>query len=247
MVIAHGFGEHIGRYDRLGRTLADAGFAAVGFDLRGHGRSGGVRGDAPSYQVMIDDLAGVIAGVRADRPGLPLFLFGHSFGGGLVLHCALQSPGDFAGIVATGPYLKLAFEPPRWKVALGRALSRVYPGLRLPTELATQWLSHDPQVVSAYRADPLVHAMISARLYFGLESANAWTLEHAPAFRLPLLVLHGGDDRITDPAASERFVEAAGSADKSYRRLPGMYHEVLNEIDSAPVYDEIVGWLRRHC
>jgi alpha-beta hydrolase superfamily lysophospholipase len=175
-----------------------------------------------------------------------LFLFGHSFGGALVLHTALRcAPGELAGVVATGPYLKLAFTPPAWKVAIGRALGSVYPGLRLPTELQTQWLSRDTQVGRDYRADPLVHSTISARVFFGIEQANAWTLEHAVELRLPLLVMHGGDDHITDAATSERFVAQAGSVDKTYRRLPGMYHEVLNEIDAGPVYDEILTWLRQ--
>jgi len=204
-----------------------------------------VRGDAPAYQAFVDDLRGVIGKVCADRPGAPLFLFGHSFGGGLVLHYALHStPEELAGVLATGPYLKLAFTPPAWKMAIGRMVGRIYPALRLPTELRTQWLSHDTQVVSDYRTDPLVHSVISARLFFDLESANTWTLENAHQLRLPLLIMHGGDDRITDAAASEYFVTAAGSADKLYRRLPGMYHEVLNEINAGPVYDEIIGWLR---
>ena len=246
IVLAHGFGEHLGRYEHLGQALSQAGFDAVGHDARGHGRSSGVRGDTPGYPAYVDDLRGLVARVKAERPGLPVFLFGHSFGGGLVLHTALKSaPGELAGVVATGPYLKLAFTPPAWKVAIGRALGSVYPGLRLPTELKTEWLSHDPQVSSAYRTDPLVHSTISARAFFGIEAANAWTLEHAPELRVPLLVIHGGDDHITDAAASERFVAQAGSTDKTYRRLPGMYHEVLNEIDAGPVYDEILAWLRQ--
>lgn len=246
VVVVHGFGEHIGRYERLGRALAKAGFYTIGFDLRGHGRSGGVRGDAPAYRAFAEDLRGVVRRAREERPGLPLFLFGHSFGGGLVLHYALDSgPGELNGVVATGPYLKLAFTPPAWKVAIGRVLGKLYPALRLPTELNEAWLSHDPQVGRDYRGDPLVHSVISARLFFDMETANARTLEQAGRMRLPLLVLHGGEDRITDAAAAERFVERAASADKRYSRIPGMYHEVLNEIGAGPVYDEIIGWLRQ--
>lgn len=247
VVVNHGFGEHIARYQRLGQALAGAGFHALGFDARGHGRSPGVRGDAPSYQAFLDDLRGVIAQARSELPGLPLFLFGHSFGGGLVLHYGLiAAPGEVAGVVATGAFLGLAFKPPAWKVAFGRVLGAIYPALRLPTELQSQWLSHDPEVVRAYRADPLVHTMISARLYFSLEAANAWALANAAQMRLPLLAIHGGDDHITDAQAVERYVERAASADKRFHRVPGMYHEVLNEIDAEPVYDEIVDWLRRH-
>jgi alpha-beta hydrolase superfamily lysophospholipase len=246
VIVAHGFGEHIGRYARLGQAFAQTGLDAVGFDARGHGRSDGVRGDAPSYGAYVEDLRGLVGQVRTENPGLPLFLFGHSFGGALVLHTALHcAPGELAGVVATGPYLKLAFTPPAWKVSIGRALGSIYPGLRLPTELQTQWLSRDAQVARDYRADPLAHSTISARVFFGIEAANAWTLEHAGELTVPLLVMHGGDDHITDAATSERFVARAGSADKTYRLLPGMYHEVLNEIDAGPVYDEILAWLRQ--
>ena len=246
VVISHGFGEHSGRYALLIEKLVAAGFAVTRYDLRGHGKSGGKRGHAPSYDAYLDDLAEVIGYARQQWPQLPMLLFGHSMGGGLVLNYALRRQDDLQGVVATGPWLRLAFQPPAWKTGLAKLIAGVVPAMSMPTHLDINRLSRDPTVAKAVENDPLTTNVISAASFIGCVAAGEYALANAKHFRPPLLLMHGGDDAITDLKASEAFFNAVENADKTFKAWPGMYHEILNEIDAEPVYQTIIDWLKKH-
>lgn len=248
VVLTHGYGEHSGRYAKLGETLTAAGFALFAYDLRGHGQSQGKRGHAPTYGHFLDDLTQVIDHARAQVRAPHTFIFGHSMGGGIVLNYALTRANEIAGeklagVIATGPWLRLAFQPPAWKVGIAKVLAGVVPTLSLPTNLDRRLLCRDAAVVAAYEADPLVHGMMSAAAFTGIVAAGEYTLGSAAALQLPALVMHGGADGITDAKASEAFVNAAGTSDKAFKLWPGMYHEILNELDAQPIYTTINEWL----
>ncbi len=244
VVISHGFGEHCGRYGKLADTLMGIGLTTVRYDLRGHGHSGGKRGHASSYEIYLNDLEHVIELARDVSPALPTFLFGHSMGGGLVLNYALRRGGNLAGVIASSPWLRLAFQPPAWKVLLAQMIVGVLPGLRVATNLDTSKLSHDAEVAKTLEQDSLANPMMSAAAFVALVRAGEYASAHAGTLRLPLLLMHGGADAITDIRASEVFFAAAGMTDKTFKRWDGMYHETLNEIDSEPVYQMIVDWLK---
>jgi alpha-beta hydrolase superfamily lysophospholipase len=243
IVISHGFGEHCGRYNKLVHTLTGIGLTTVRYDLRGHGNSGGKRGHVASYDIYLDDLAQIVELVRDVSPNLPTFLFGHSLGGALVLNYALRRGGSFAGVVALSPLLRLAFQPAAWKVLLAKSVARFIPALSQPTGMDVHKLSRDPEIVKTYLQDPLTHSTMSASAFLAVIEAGEYALAHAGALRLPLLLMHGGDDAITDPRSSESFFAAAGGTDKTFKRWDGMYHETLNEVGSAMVYQAIVDWL----
>lgn len=243
IVISHGFGEHCGRYNKLIHTLTGIGLTTVRYDLRGHGNSGGKRGHASTYDVYLDDLAQIVELARDVSPNLPTFLFGHSLGGGLVLNYALRRGGNFSGVIALSPWLRLAFQPSAWKVMLAKTVAGIMPSMSKPTDLDVSMLSHDPEVAKNYAQDPLTNPVMSAAAFLALVNAGEYALAHANALRLPLLLMHGGDDAVTDVRASEAFFAAAGAADKTFKRWDGMYHETLNEIGSAAVYQSIVDWL----
>ena len=140
----------------------------------------------------------------------PIFLYGHSFGGNLVLNFALRRNPELQGVIATAPWLRVAFEPPAAKVALARALNRIAPGVTQEWGLETAALSHDAEIVEAYDVDPLVHGRISVRLFVTVVDAGEWALEHAASFPLPLLLMHGTADRVTSAEASREFAARAG-------------------------------------
>jgi len=125
--LVHGHGEHVGRYDHVGEALSAAGYALLGFDQRGHGRSAGQRGHIPSYEALLDDIALLLEQAMNRYPALPLFLYGHSMGGNEVINYALRRKPALSGVIATCPWLRLAFEPPALKVALGRMMNRIFP------------------------------------------------------------------------------------------------------------------------
>jgi alpha-beta hydrolase superfamily lysophospholipase len=234
--LVHGLGEHIGRYEHVGAVFAAAGYALLGFDLRGHGKSGGPRGYTPSYDAVLDDITAFIKQARERYPAKPCFLYGHSLGGNLVLNYALRRKPDLKGLIATGPWLKLAFQPPAFKVVLGRTMNKLAPGFSQASELDTAALSHDPKVVEAYIKDPLVHDKISARLFVSTYDSGLYAFDHAAEFPLPLLLMHGADDRITSAgAAAPKYVTT--------RLWEKCLHEIHNEFVQGEVLKTMVAWL----
>ncbi|MBU0512591.1 MAG: lysophospholipase [Chloroflexi bacterium] len=240
--LVHGLGEHSGRYAHLAAALNQAGYALLAFDLRGHGKSQGKRGHTPSYDALMNDIAVFLAEVEKRYPGIPLFLYGHSLGGNLVLNYALRRSPGLAGVVATAPSLKLAFEPPAIQVALGRGMDKIWPAFVQPNGLEIQALSRDPEVARKYQADPLVHDRISARLFVGFFEAGQWALDHASRFPLPLLLMHGSADRLTSHEASREFAARVGD-EATLEIWDGLYHEIHNEPEQAQVFDTLIVWL----
>ena len=240
--LVHGLGEYSGRYAHVGRAFVEAGFILTGFDVRGHGKSGGPRGHTPSYDALMDDIDVFVHLVAGRYPGLPRFLYGHSMGGNFVINFALRCRPEVVGVIATGPWLKLAFQPASSKVTLGKIMNNILPGFSQASGLDTRALSHDPEIVKAYENDSLVHDKISARMFLNVFESGLWALDHAAEFPLPLLLMHGGADSITSPDASRQFAASAG--DKVTLRIwDGLYHEIHNEPEQDEVFAVMVDWM----
>ncbi|GAB4479703.1 MAG: alpha/beta hydrolase [Anaerolineales bacterium] len=242
VILIHGHGEHINRYAHVAQAFNQAGFALLGFDLRGHGQSEGQRGHTPSYEQMQNDIADFFAQVMRRYPGLPLFFYGHSMGGNLTLNYLLRAQPAVRGAIVTGPWIRLAFEPPAAKIALAKMMDAISPSFSQSSGLETAALSRNKAVVEAYIADPLVHSKITSRLFLGMYAAGLWSLEHAAELKVPLLLMHGSADRLTSPAASREFAEKAGSL-VTFKLWDGFYHEIHNEPEQAEVIQTMVAWL----
>ncbi|HUG69561.1 MAG TPA: lysophospholipase [Pirellulaceae bacterium] len=242
--IVHGLGEHSGRYTQFAEQLARAGFRVVAYDQRGHGRTSGKRGDAPSYEVLLDDIAALIAVLAAEEAGLPKYLFGQSLGGNLVLNFALRRRSNLIGIIASSPFLLPTNPPPRWKRCAARLLARTYPSFQFRTGVQAEDLSHDAAVVATYKADPLVHDLVSARVAVAMFDAGQWALDHASELTLPALLLHGTADPITSPDATIEFAQRAGHA-CTLRTFADLYHELHWERERAMAFNTVLDWLNR--
>ncbi|MDA8440936.1 MAG: lysophospholipase [Peptococcaceae bacterium] len=242
--LVHGIGEHSGRYADLVSALTRASFVVLSSDLRGHGKSSGKRGHIPAYSVLMDDLELLLNKGALLAPKQPLFLYGHSMGGNLVLNYALRRNPTLAGVIATGPWLKLAFAPSPVKVVLVRLMAKLYPSFTQSTGLDAKGLSHDLKVVAAYELDPRVHDQISARLFSACNSAGLWALKHASDFTLPLLLMHGKEDPVTSWQASTTFAQTAANC--TLKIWDGMYHEIHNEPDKEEVFAYAIAWLKAH-
>jgi acylglycerol lipase len=245
VVIAHGFAEHGGRYARVADRLTAAGIAVVAPDHRGHGLSEGRRTSIVRFEDYVDDLATVIAQVRARWPSLRVVLLGHSMGGLIALDLAVRQAVPLDGLILSAP-AACPREVSRFTLAVGRALSRVAPNtgvLRLPLNR----ISRDPAVVDAYNNDPLVfRTPIRARL--GAEMLDAMDRVDAglPELHVPLLVMQGTSDGLVDPGCGPHVYDRAGSGDKTLKMYDGLWHEIFNEPERDHVIGDLTGWLESH-
>ena len=237
----HGLGEHAGRYGPLAARLNAWGFAARAADHHGHGASSGARGGLPSPSRLVDDLALVIDDTRTAFPGLPLVLLGHSLGGLVAASAVARGRRKVDALVLSSPALDAGLSA--FQKLLVATLSRLAPGLRVGNGLELDFLSHARPVVEAYRADPLCHDRIGARLARFLADEGAAVQAAAPAWQVPTLLLYAGDDRLVNPAGSRAFAEAAPPALVGSVCFPALYHEIFNERDAEPVFDALRGWL----
>lgn len=239
--LLHGFGEHAGRYARLGEVLTAAGYALTSLDHRGHGRSDGPRATVPDAHRLADDWRMFLAAEAAD--GLPRILLGHSMGGPVAAQVALAEPGAYAGLVLSSPYLQPATPPPAVLVAALGVLRRVAPGLTVE-KLSSADLSREPLEAAAYDDDPLVHHDgVSALSAHSLLGAGRYVLDRAGELDLPLLILHGARDNIAGIEGSRQLVAAAGSRDKRIVEFEEARHEVMNDLDRELFYEELLDWL----
>jgi alpha-beta hydrolase superfamily lysophospholipase len=242
--LLHGLGEHSGRYKHVAEVLTDAGFAFKTFDLRGHGRSPGQRGHVRSYDVFMEDIQCLVDETAQRLPGKPIFLYGQSLGGNLALNYALRRQRQLAGVIVTAPWLRLAFEPPKARVLLARAMSGIWPAFSNVCGSVTTALCRDPAVVERYEADPLTHDLISAGLFVETSRAGSWALDHAAELRLPALIMHGSADQLTSAEASRQFAERAGRH-CALKIWDGAYHELHNEPEKEAVLGHLLVWLER--
>ncbi len=245
VAFVHGLGEHMGRYANLAEVLTRAGYALMGFDLRGHGHSEGRRGHTPSIEAYMQDIDLLLEHVRQRYPGLPTFLYGHSLGATLVLNYGLRRKPDLKGIIATSAPLHSVAENQPFLIMLARVLGGVVPNVAIASGLDTSKLSRDPQVEQLYRGDPLVHDRVTFSWGSVFYSANAWALQHAPEFPLPLLLMHGTQDAIAFPSSSEEFAKAAG-AKATLVLWKDLYHETHNELNKAEVIQTTIRWMDEH-
>jgi len=241
--IVHGLGEHGGRYQNYVDYFVPRGYALFAADTRGHGRSGGPRGHAPSYDALMDDIGAFLARVRAEQSNRKVVLLGHSLGGNLALNFALRRPQGLSAVIATGPWLQLPKQPSGLLVALAHVLARLAPAIAISNQLDDGGLSRDPAVAASYTQDPLVHDRISAKMYVECAAAAAWALKHAGDLTLPALLLHGGDDRLTSVKGTRQFWKTANKPQVEHREYPGMYHEIHNDLGKEAVFKDIEDWL----
>ncbi len=248
VLLVHGLGEHVGRYDALARRLNAWGFAVRGYDQFGHGESGGPRGGLTTAMRLLDDLADMVDATRARMaPGQPLVLLGHSLGGLVAARFVSLHLRPVDGLVLSSPALDLGLNAMQ-KLLLA-TLSRTAPNLRVGNGLDAHYLSHDPAVVAAYLVDPLCHDRISGRLARFMADAGPATVARARHWGVPTLLMWAGADQLVHPAGSRAFAAAAPQGVVQSQCFEPLFHELFNESPTlaAPVYGLLHRWLVRHC
>ncbi len=240
----HGLGEHSGRHAHVAQRLTEAGYAVLQMDLRGHGRSGGARGHTPFDRTM-EDLDAAMAEVTAHVPGVPVFLYGHSLGGLIMLTYTLRRSPDIAGVITSAAGLRSPVLEQRAKMTAAKLLGSVLPSVPIPSGLDDTGLSRDPEVLAAYRDDPFVHDKASLALGKDGAAAADWVLSHAWKMQVPLLMIHGSADPIAYARGTEEFASKV-DGDVTVHIYEGLLHEPHNEPEKEAVLDDIVEWLDEH-
>jgi acylglycerol lipase len=238
VIIVHGLGEQSGRYVHVGRFFLQRGFNVIAFDIRGHGHSLGTPCFIKSYDELVADVSEVVDQFKSERT----FIFGHSWGGQVVLwtvqHCALP----LSGIIVSAPWLKLAFDPPHWQVALGRFLNDKLPGIRFPSKLDWTKLSHDKAHLDSLEDIDLGHHFVTVRMYFEtVKTGEAITA--SPAVNLPIFMVNGSEDQVTSLPVNRSFFDALSAPSKTFKLYPGMRHELHNETDRIKVLTDYADWM----
>jgi alpha-beta hydrolase superfamily lysophospholipase len=247
VVLAHGYAEHLGRYQYFAASLNAAGIGVYALDHWGHGKSDGTYGFVPAFSAYTDGIETLLAEVEKRHPDTPRFLIGHSMGGLIAAAHLVTHQAHYAGAVLSGPAIKVVQEPSRLMTLVSRLLSRFAPRIGV-LALDAEGVSRDPAVVAAYRADPLVYSgKMSARLAAEMFDAMAAVRARAGEIGLPILLLHGEADRLTAPEGSKFLNEKVSSPDRELKLYPGLYHEIFNEPERDSVIGDVTTWIEKHC
>lgn len=246
VALAHGVAEHSGRYAHVGDRFAKAGYATYAVDHHGHGRSDGVRGNVHRFADVSADLDQLISVAVQRHPDVPVILLGHSLGGLIALdYVVTRGASRLRGLVLSGAAVDPSVGSPVEK-AVAKLLSSILPDLGL-LALDASAVSRDPKVVADYEQDPLnYHGKVRART--GAESLAAVDRVTAglSTVALPVLVMHGTEDKLTAPAGSKLVADKVSSPDVTLNLYEGLYHEIFNEPEQDAVLTDVVTWLDAH-
>lgn len=242
IIFVHGYTDHSGRYQELRRRLNECGFSITFYDQRGYGTSDGKRGYVEDFDDYCKDLDAVVKSHY--RSGIPNLLMGVSMGGCIITKYLIDyGEGGIAGAILLSPMLKISDDVAPLLRKVSALLVKVVPGLET-VKLESAALSRDPQIVKNYEEDPLVyHGGTIVKTGVEMMEAIKYVQKNYEKITLPVLVLHGTADRLTDPMGSATFIDHISSRDKMYLEYPGFYHELLNEPDKNQVYEDVIAWL----
>jgi alpha-beta hydrolase superfamily lysophospholipase len=245
VLVIHGFAEHSGRYLELLDALAEAGFDALAFDLRGHGRSEGRRAHLRRFEDYLDDTRAAFEAINAGSDGTAL-VFGHSMGGLIATHFAASVPQHCRALALSGPMFARALKVNPVKLLAAHVLGRLLPVFAMPSGITGAHLTSDPAEIAIHDADPLILHQARAGWFIALEAAMAAAPAAVARLTMPLYLMHGEADPLTAFDTSRALFPSAPSADKTFVALPGMRHETLHEIGRDKVRADLVAWMAAH-
>jgi acylglycerol lipase len=244
VLIVPGFNSHSGFYGWTAKQLTAQGYVVYAVDLRGRGLSDGERFYVDSIDQYASDVDGVMKLVKAEQPGLKVFVLGHSAGGVTACIFTLDHQSDVAGLICES----FAYQTPAPDFALAalKGLSHLAPHAHV-LALANKDFSRDATAVAAMDADPLIaHETQPTKTIAALARADDRLKASFGEIKVPVLILHGTADKATKYQGSQFFYDHAGSADKSLKLYEGHYHDMLNDIGKEQVMADIAAWLATH-
>ncbi len=243
-VLVHGYGEHMGRYQHVVEALVKHGYAVYGIDHRGHGESEGSRALVERFEYFVGDLRLLVQQAHSAHPNLPVFMIGHSMGGLIAFHYAVQFQSELAGLVLSGPLLQSDAAPHLKRIA--RVLGKVAPWLPVApiSDGVESALSRDPRIQELFDTDPLTYKQkMKAGMGFQLMQAIDAAQASMEQLTLPLLLMQGECDQIVNPNGAKRLYELARSSDKTLKLYAECRHEIFNELEKDEIIAFAVDWL----
>ena len=246
LLIVHGIAEHSGRYTNLVNYFVPKGYAVYSFDQRGHGKSDGKRSYIERFSYYVDDLQTFFSLVRTENPNTKIFMVGHSLGSTIALDYTLEHQRELQGLIISGTTLKAGASISRAAILAAKILSVVMPKIGV-SALDPGGISRDPAVVAAYVNDPLNYTgKLSAR--FGVELLKTMDMlqKRLSEITLPILIMQGSQDRISDPSSSKILFDGVSSKDKPMKIYEGFYHEIFNDPERQQVFSDMEAWFKAH-
>ncbi len=245
IIFHHGIGEHCHRYKNLINYIEELEFSFFSYDIRGHGKSSGIRGDAESIKKLVMDIEEYIYFLKKEYKIRKPFLLGHSLGGLVTSYFSLKHSNqeEIKALILSAPALKISLNPLQYiKKITGKVINFIQPQMILKSEINPNWLSHNKKVIEEYKKDPLIHPFLSVRLGMSIFDAIEFVHHHSKKLKIPLWIGHGTEDKITSYQGSQEFYESVSSGDKTIKLFSGFYHEIFNESSKIPL-EELKQWL----
>ncbi len=242
IALVHGLGEHSGRYVHFVNFYNKNGYDVVAVDTFGHGQTEGKKGHSNKMEDYLEQITILLKEAKKHSNSKRVFLYGHSMGGSLVLNYLLRENPTLSGIIATAPAIQPGFKVPFLKIILGKFGRIVFPSLTQENGLELKYLSHDQAIIEAYINDPLVHNLVSAEVGMGILEWGNWLEKNVSTAELPVLIMHGSEDKLTNYEASKAFANKF-RGDVTFESWEGMYHEIHNEIGKERVLNYTLDWI----
>ncbi len=246
IAIVHGGLEHSSRYQSLVDSLVEKGFAVAGLDLRGHGRSKGKRGHVMDWNEIREDISCYLTKVHKEFPGTPLYAYGNSMGGSIILDYATRHAPALSGAILAGAGIAPALDAARGRRVLlfaAWALSALWPSLSLKARLDLSTLIGDPEVLEEYLHDPLILSTVSARFGAEMMKTIAWVRAHPSDWKLPVLMLYGSEEIFASMDEIREFFGDLGCEDKELIIYEGAYHALHCDLQREQVFSDIEKWI----
>jgi len=244
LVIVHGAAEHIGRYAHVAAKFTSDGYAVHGYDMRGHGKSDGKRGYFRTFENPIDDFARYLTVIQQTHPQIPLFVYAHSMGAVVALAYLLDTLNHpIQGIITSGVPLTIDDNVPNFLISAARTINQLVPDVPILSVDVTG-MSRDPAVLATWTTDPHVNlTLLRVRTTLGILGTVRHIRANLTDITTPILILHGGGDRIVDSSGSQLLYDQAASEDKTLKIYPELYHEIVNEPERDMVLRDMKTWL----
>ncbi|MEQ9376649.1 MAG: alpha/beta hydrolase [Imperialibacter sp.] len=243
--LVHGHGEHIGRYQHVAEFFTQQGMAVFGMDLRGHGYSEGKKGHTTSYDLLLEDVEDLMKSARVEFIETPMFLYGHSMGGNMVVNFLTSKKTlELQGAILSSPFLRLAMAPPPLLMKLAKIMRNIWPSFSASSGLDPNGISSIAAEVEKYKSDPLIHSRITSQLSLSLIEAGEKAIGKAGELNIPVLAFHGGQDEITSMDATKEFASKAPGY-VTFQEWKTSKHETHYDVDREKVLGLVANWVRQ--